>query len=588
MNGAVISPAVIEGNGDLELNVHDYMISQPLAIIGIRWIGKSYEAGKMCEQLCEVKQPFVVIDPEGEYWTLKERYPVIVAAVGKPVGRPKGYKADLIVTSETAATLARRIAEKGYSVVLDSRNATMADQYAVLGNFLEALYEAEAEYNRPLVVFMEEAHVLIPEIGRVRLPGIKKLQDKVIYWAWEVAARGRHRGLGYVCIARRAAEVAKAVLSQCPTRFIFKLVDPADLSWLRESGFTKEEIDEIQKLPKGTAFIRGLTAEHIKVRSKERVCTHGGKTPIAKAVETPELEHAIADLSKIVKAPAPAPEAVPEEIMKRVEVLEAEKKQLLSKVQSLESQLSEAKTGKESLSLEAERLRTRVKELESQVLTVEEKSKLLGKIKALENQVGDLEGRLAETQRIAGEFEEKFERIRQLWGDWADLIVETADHLDLELIPKDVKALQEERDRYKAELETYRREDELRKELFQQTLEDSNIKSWIRDAESFLQDLKRRGQAGSAVLKACLRMDPEVTFLPEEIQTGYTQSTNATYMKTLEAKGLLWEASKKGRKAFRNRFPYWVAENIRKIRPNAPDGAIDEIVDRLKRSVIGG
>ena len=70
--------------------------------------------------------------------------------------------------------------------------------------------------------------------------------------------------------------------------------------------------------------------------------------------------------------------------------------------------------------------------------------------------------------------------------------------------------------------------------------------------------------------------------------TGYTMSTNATYMKTLEAKGLLWEASKKGRKAFRNRFPYWVAENIRKIRPNAPDGAIDEIVDRLKRSVIGG
>jgi len=588
MNAAVISPAIIEGDGDLELNVHDYMISQPLAIIGIRWIGKSYEAGKMCEQLCEVKQPFVVVDPEGEYWTLKERYPVIVAAVGKPVGRPKGYKADLIVTSETAATLARRIAEKGYSVVLDSRNATMADQYAVLGNFLEALYEAEGQYNRPLVVFMEEAHVLIPEIGRVRLPGIKKLQDKVIYWVWEVAARGRHRGLGYVCIARRAAEVAKAVLSQCPTRFIFKLVDPADLSWLRESGFTKEEIDEIQKLAKGTAFVRGLTAEHIKVRSKERVCTHGGKTPIAKAVETPELEHAIADLSKIIRAPLVVPAAVPEEVLKRVEVLEADKKQLLGKVQSLESRLSEASAAKEALGLEAERLRVRVKELEAQVLSAEEKSRLLGKVQSLENQVGDLEGRLTETQKIAGEFEEKFEKIRQLWGDWADLIVETADHLDLELIPKDVKALQEERDRYKAELETYRREDELRKELFQQTLEDANIKSWIHDAEAFLQDLKRRGQAGSAVLKACLRMDSEVTFLPEEIQTGYTQSTNATYMKTLEAKGLLWEASKKGRKAFRNRFPYWVAENIRKIRPNAPDGAIDEIVDRLKRSVIGG
>jgi len=34
-----------------------------------------------------------------------------------------------------------------------------------------------------------------------------------------------------------------------------------------------------------------------------------------------------------------------------------------------------------------------------------------------------------------------------------------------------------------------------------------------------------------------------------------------------------------GRRAFRNRFPYWVAENIRKIKPNAPDTAIDEIVE---------
>jgi hypothetical protein len=59
-------------------------------------------------------------------------------------------------------------------------------------------------------------------------------------------------------------------------------------------------------------------------------------------------------------------------------------------------------------------------------------------------------------------------------------------------------------------------------------------------------------------------------------------------MKTLKAKGLLWEASKKGRKALRNCFSYWIAKNIRKIRPNAPDGAIDEIGDRLKRSVMGG
>jgi hypothetical protein len=35
-------------------------------------------------------------------------------------------------------------------------------------------------------------------------------------------------------------------------------------------------------------------------------------------VETPELEHAIADLSKIVKAPLVAPATVPEEATRRI------------------------------------------------------------------------------------------------------------------------------------------------------------------------------------------------------------------------------------------------------------------------------
>jgi len=53
--------------------------------------------------------------------------------------------------------------------------------------FLEALYSTEAEFNRPLVLIMEEAHVLVPEVGRVRLPSLKKAQDKVVYWTYEAS-----------------------------------------------------------------------------------------------------------------------------------------------------------------------------------------------------------------------------------------------------------------------------------------------------------------------------------------------------------------------------------------------------------------
>jgi len=489
--------------------------------------------------------------------------------------------------------------EKGYSLILDLRNATLAESYSALANFLESLYQAEGQYNRPFVLIMEEAHVLVPEVGRVRLKEIRDAQNKVIYWTWEIAARGRHRGLGYICIARRAAEVAKAVLSQCPTRIIFKLVDPADLSWLRESGLTKEQIDVVQLLPQGKALVLGISDKPLYIMSKERLCTHGGKTPIAMAVETPELEHAIADLSKVLKAPPVPALEVPEEVIKRLEAAENAKKQLEGRLSELTSsyearikELEADRLDRDRKVLELtsmnENLKHRVQDLEGQVFTAEERTRLTTRIQTLEGQVGELRGQLTETQKVAVEYEEKFERLRQLWGDWTDLISETADHLGLELVPKDIKALQDDLAQAKAKVEMYEREDRLKQELMKQTLEDSSIRSWIRDAEALLNDLKKRGDAGRAVLIAALRMDPEVSFLPSDIQTGYTEGTNRQYLATFESKGLLWRTSKAGRIAFRNRFYQWVTENVRKIKPGAPDGAIEEIADRLKRAVIGG
>jgi len=39
------------------------------------------------------------------------------------------------------------------------KNATIAETYGMLGNFMEALYNAESRYNRPLLLVMEEGQV---------------------------------------------------------------------------------------------------------------------------------------------------------------------------------------------------------------------------------------------------------------------------------------------------------------------------------------------------------------------------------------------------------------------------------------------
>lgn len=297
-----IEIADVEGGETLKLDIHEHLISQPISVLGVRYAGKSYMVGKICEGLCEVKQPFIVIDRQGEHWTLRERYPVVVAAIGKPSGRPKGYRADLTPSPASAGVLAFRVVEKGYSLVLDLKNATMAEIYGSLGRFLEAIYTVESRYNRPLVLIMEEAHILVPEVGRVRLRELKKLQEKVVYWTYEIVCGGRHRGLGFILVARRAAEVAKAVLSQCPMRIIFKMVDPTDFSWLRQSGLTSEQVDRVERLPQGNALVLGMRSSPTFIRVRQHTCTHGGSTPIAKAqVETPELSEAVKDLAGFIK-----------------------------------------------------------------------------------------------------------------------------------------------------------------------------------------------------------------------------------------------------------------------------------------------
>jgi len=577
---SVIKPATIQNDGDLELSIHDHLISQPLAVIGIRNQGKSYFVAKICEELCEAKQPFIVIDPEGEYATLREKYPVIVAAVGKPVGRPKGYKADLIIDSGTAPILARRVAEKGYSLVLDFRNATMAGSYEALGAFLEALYSAEAEFNRPLVLIMEEAHVLVPEVGRVRLPSLKKSQDKVVYWTYEIAARGRHRGLGYICVARRAAEVAKSVLSQAPNRVIFKLVDPADLAWLRDSGLSREEINVVKSLPQGKAVVIGLSDRPLFIRSKPRKCSHGGRTPIARVVETPELEGAVEDLYGLLRRSVQKIEEKPTaELTEKLKALTATYEE---RIRELEKALKEEKKRRLELMAEKETLKSEISSLKTKVFTSDERLRYEARIKVLESEVSSLNEQL----KKAAELEATLERMREVIMSWKDLILETGSVFGLELIPNDIQALIQERDELRKKLEVYEREEALKNELVRQTLTDTAVRSWIRDAEALLRGLMRRGQAGEAILKAALRMDPEVSFLPEEIETGYTQATNLNYLNMLVSRGLLWESRKKGRKAFRNRLYQWVAENVRKIMPSAPDEAVNQIAEHLKCIVV--
>ena len=80
-------------------------------------------------------------------------------------------------------------------------------------------------------------------------------------------------------------------------------------------------------------------------------------------------------------------------------------------------------------------------------------------------------------------------------------------------------------------------------------------------------------------------MDLEVSFKPD-LNIGVTAETNRKYLKLIARKGFLWEVSEGKRILFKNRFDQQVAENIRRIKPLAPDKALEEIAEMLRREAL--
>ena len=55
----------------------DLIATGRTCVIGSSGSGKSYTVGVICEELCKSKVPFVIVDLEGEYSGLKEKYEAI-------------------------------------------------------------------------------------------------------------------------------------------------------------------------------------------------------------------------------------------------------------------------------------------------------------------------------------------------------------------------------------------------------------------------------------------------------------------------------------------------------------------------------
>lgn len=273
------------------------VVGQCVAILGIRGSGKSNTAGVIFEELLDARYPMSLVDIDGEYFGLKEKYEVLVAGGGD--------HADVELNRMTVGELANLSLHEGVPVILDVSDMLGGEREAIVFDYLTRVWSLAGRLRTPYMIGIEECHEFIPQGVRTRL-------KEVIA---RIALRGRKRGLGAVVISQRSAKVEKDVLTQAGMLFLHRVVHEADTRVYGELlPWRKLEAKEaVSQLGVGECiFLAGAVARKVKIRMRDTF--HGGYTPSFRPVESPKLRQV---RGRILEALARAREGrpVPEEPM---------------------------------------------------------------------------------------------------------------------------------------------------------------------------------------------------------------------------------------------------------------------------------
>lgn len=249
---------VIGTAGDRDFSIDaQHLVTGRTCIIAQSGAGKSWAIAVLCERLCAAGIGFCIVDTEGEYFSLKQRYPVLW------VGSDERCDEDIERVNLREVML--RAVVNGTAVVFDVSETDMRERAAALA---EVLYDIASAHKIPYLLILEEADKFIPQAKE----SIRKIE--------EISRRGRKRGLGLLVATQRPSFVTKNVLSQCNNQVIGKLSIENDLRAVDLFFASRAELEELATLQPGEFFVMGgFVRKKTRIRFASRETEHRGETP---------------------------------------------------------------------------------------------------------------------------------------------------------------------------------------------------------------------------------------------------------------------------------------------------------------------
>ena len=207
------------------------LLATRLLIQGTSGSGKSRLLRRLIEQAAPQIQ-CIVIDPEGEFGTLREKHDMVLAGPGGEVS----------IALKNAKVFARRLMELRTSAVIDLYEIDRHLRMQYVRDFLDALIDIPKSLYHPTLVIIDEAHGLCPEQtgGAITKQSVIDLMDK-----------GRKRGLGTILATQRLSKLDKDAAAECQN-IIIGVTSPIDRARAADLlGLHKNDAMQFVQLERG-------------------------------------------------------------------------------------------------------------------------------------------------------------------------------------------------------------------------------------------------------------------------------------------------------------------------------------------------
>jgi hypothetical protein len=247
--------------------------------------GKSWALRRLLEQ-SHGKVQQIILDSEGEFGTLREKYDYVLA----------GKDGDTPADPRSAALLARRLLELNVSAIIDLFELHPQDRKRFVRIFLDSMINAPKDLWHDCIVVIDEAHTYAPEKGQ------SEAMDAVI----GLAALGRKRGFCAVLATQRISKLHKDAAAECNNKLIGRASQDIDMKRAAdELGFTsRDQMLSLRALKPGEfyAFGPAMSDEVQKITVGDVNTTHPkvGSRSLTKVVPpTAQIKKVLAKLADL-------------------------------------------------------------------------------------------------------------------------------------------------------------------------------------------------------------------------------------------------------------------------------------------------